>query len=353
MIVVESPPLPFDLEMLAAQYDLGELQPVRTLAGGMFANPLLIQTERGLYVCRLHAFRNTAASFRFQAEAIEGAAQQGILCAQVERTRRGEWSVPSPSDEGVMAIHQYVEGHCEDWSSWHARKLGGSGFLYRLGQRVAALHDALSVAMPGGDARLPVELPPIQFPRLVEIRDEWQNSIETLRLRESIAAQEARETLLTLLPRIESHWSTLSEKLSQLQIESVPRQIVHGDISPVNLVFANADEPYFIDWDCVHVGYRVYDALGDVLNRRYDDPASTNRFSDEEVREHLEGYESTISTPLSDAEKKLVPAFCLARQLEDLRQRLFALPRLDASLDAKYSRLIAMRLEMMDQIELN
>jgi Ser/Thr protein kinase RdoA (MazF antagonist) len=353
MIAVESPPLQFDLEMLAAHYDLGELQPVRTLAGGMFASPLLVQTERGLHVCRRQAFRSTAAAFRFQAEAIASAAQQGVLCARVACTRGGDWSVSLPGAQGVIAIHQYVEGHCEDWNNWHARKLASDGFLYRLGQRVAAMHDALTVALPAGDARLPIGLPPIQFAHLASIRHEWQGSIEILRLEKSVAANEAREALLTLMPRIEAHWSSLEENLRQLQIGSLPRQIVHGDISPVNLVFSAADEPYFIDWDCVHVGYRLYDALGDVLNRRCDDPASSNQFSAEEVRAYLEGYDATASVPLSDAERRLVPAFCLARQLEDLRQRLFALPTLAASLDAKYARLIARRVAMMDQIKLN
>lgn len=354
MIAVESPTMQFDLERLAAQYDLGELQPVRSLAGGMFARPLLVQAERGLYVCRLQVFRNTSASFRFQAEAIEGAVRQGIPCAQVERTSHGDWSVSVllPGARGVIAIHQYVEGQCADWSDWHERKFACNGFLYCLGQQVAALHNALATSMPGGDAVLSIGLPPIQFPRIAEIREEWQHSVEVLRMSKEIIAKRAAETLLSLTPRIELHWSRLLEELRRLPIGSMPQQIVHGDISPVNLVFGYADTPYFIDWDCVHVGYRLYDALGDVLNRRSDDPTSSNNFSAEEVQEYLEGYDSVTSPRLSETEWKLVPAFCLARQLEDLRQRLFALPTLDASLDSKYARLIAMRVEMMDQIEL-
>jgi hypothetical protein len=106
----------------------------------------------------------------------------------------------------------------------------------------------------------------------------------------------------------------------------------------------------FIDWDCTHLGTRLYDALGDVLNRPPDHRTDLNQFCQDHVDEYLEGYASGFSSPMSPEELRLVPLFCLARQLEDLRQRLYVLDQLDAAHDGLYAQLIKMRVEMMDQI---
>jgi aminoglycoside phosphotransferase (APT) family kinase protein len=158
---------------------------------------------------------------------------------------------------------------------------------------------------------------------------------------------------LSLQGRIESHWERLAAALRQGRIDEQPTQIVHGDISPVNMVFQSDDRVAFIDWDCVHVGHRMYDALGDVLNRPPDDRPDWNRFNLAEVEAYIDGYASRLTAPLTAGERRLAPAFCLARQLEDLRQRLFVLPKLDDAEDERYATLIGMRVEVMDQIEIN
>jgi Ser/Thr protein kinase RdoA (MazF antagonist) len=127
-------------------------------------------------------------------------------------------------------------------------------------------------------------------------------------------------------------------------------QPVHGDVSPVNMVFPPGSEFVLIDWDNAHLGFRVYDALGDVLNRPAVEDAAGARFSWEEVRRYLRGYAAATRRPLTPSELRCVPAFCLARHLEDLRQRLFVLASLAREADATYAALIAMRVLLMNQI---
>jgi Ser/Thr protein kinase RdoA (MazF antagonist) len=167
------------------------------------------------------------------------------------------------------------------------------------------------------------------------------------------ACSQARDQLLSLEVRIEQHWDALISAFAHTGFEALRRQIVHGDLSPVNIVFGPTGKMTLIDWDCVHMGHRIYDALGDVLNRPPDRMDQPVRFCRNEVAEYLAGYESTIAEPLTAGERRLIPAFCLARQLEDLRQRLQVIPNLESSQDATYARLIQIRMEMMDQIELN
>ena len=132
---------------------------------------------------------------------------------------------------------------------------------------------------------------------------------------------------------------------------ALPCHLVHGDISPVNLVFEPDGSAFaLIDWDCVHYGTRLYDALGDVLNRPPSALAASARYDWQEVRVYLEGYGAACEEPLSPPELRTVPAFCLARQLEDLRQRLHVVPMLAPELDHEYATLIRSRVAMLDQI---
>ena len=75
-----------------AEYELAPILDVTPLEGGMFLRPLLIETARGRYVLRAHAFRADAARLRFQAEAVNHVADGGFLCPRVIRDRRGRWA---------------------------------------------------------------------------------------------------------------------------------------------------------------------------------------------------------------------------------------------------------------------
>jgi len=339
------------LEQVARLYGFRELRVERELTGGMFARPIVVQTDRGTFVQRVHRFRNTEPAFRFQAEVTNAASRLGVVCPRIEPTCDGAWCVDAAG--GVVAVHEFLEGTCDSWAEWQDRKRDQRDFLHDLGRLVARLHDTLRRIEPRGDARLDYQLPPIQFGQLERTRSAWQRGMEKLRTTKTKSEKHSREAMLSFEARIEKFWDMLMGACSDNALAGVRAQIVHGDVSPVNIVFTPTGDMAFIDWDCVHIGHRVYDALGDVLNRAPHDGEAPTMFSREEVVEYLEGYESKIAEPLTNNEKRLVPAFCLARQLEDLRQRLRVIPDLVPSQDAIYAQLIAMRVETMEQIELN
>ena len=351
MKTLPTPALKRRIESLLTRYDLGEVREISLLEGGMFLKPALIETRSGKYVLRAHGFRNTEARFRFQAEAIDAAVRQGVFCARIVRDRSARVGV---EENGVFwALHQYLEGHCYNWVDWYRRKRDEPAFLPDLGAGVARMHDALRRAEPKGDASFPLELPPIQFDVLDRIRAHWQEHLEALAREPEVQAEASRQTLLRLSKRIDTHWDRLAENARELKVSELPKQIVHGDVSMVNLVFQDERQGIaFIDWDCLHLGHRLYDAIGDVLHRLPVENPEWNRFDQDEVRAYLEGYAAATDMPISEGEMACVPAFCLARQLEDLRQRLSILRELPAEKDEEYAKLIGMRVEMMDQIEM-
>lgn len=226
-----------------------------------------------------------------------------------------------------------------------------AGFMRRLGARVAHAHNALQDARPDGQAALPVECPPVQFDRLPDVRRHWHESMRRLRDQPDIAARHSREALIANDSTLEQHWDWL-EAFWNAQGSNLPRQIVHGDVSPVNMVFASdsSDDFALIDWDNLHVGLRMYDALGDVQNRAPAEQWETVQWNAEHVRQYLIGYGEALRQPPSAAELASVPMFCLARHMEDLRQRLHVLATLPPERDVEYSRIIAIRLRFMRQI---
>jgi len=328
-----------------ARFGFREFDVETTLEGGMFSQPLALWADGRRYVLRTHTFRKSVDAFRFQAEAIAAAADRGVPCARVLRLRDGTWCQPAAGGHGVLAVHEFVDGRTDDWLAWHERK-GSPQFLRDLGKQTARLHNVLRVAQPGGDPTLSIDLPPILFDCLSAIRRQWDRDLDQLALSQSHSPSVRR--LLGLRQRIGEHWQVLQETLAP-HLPSLPRQIVHGDVSPVNLI-AGRHGWAFIDWDCVHVGWRLYDALGDVLNRPPMERPDLNSFRADQVAAYLQGYAEALDEPLTDSEKAMVPAFCLARQLEDLRQRVRALPGLADEVDAEYAILIARRVDMLDQI---
>jgi len=332
------------------QYGFSQLQVEGPLGGGMFSQPLLLSTDRGKFLLRRHTFRSNIESFRFQAEATQWAHDRGVSCSTVYKTLDGDWGIELPESQCVLALHRFVEGSTLDWSTWHRLKESAPSFLVNLGVVVAQLHNCLSCAEPGGDPELSSSLPPMQFRFIREIHDHWNKCVEKLSADNQVLCRRSKSSLLSLMPRIQSHWDHLLSSLVIHLIDELPLQIVHGDVSAVNIVFDSNNSMAFIDWDCIHRGSRLYDALGDILNRYPHQQPELNRFRKTHVEAFLKGYSSALDQPLSSLELDLVPAFCLARQLEDLRQRLQVIPHLSEEHDETYSLLIGMRVEIMDQI---
>ena len=339
---------------LLERYDLGAVHEVRVLEGGMFLKPLLVAAERGRYVLRGHTFRSTEAAFRFQAEVLDSLAAKGVRCPRVVRDRGGR--VGEEREGAFWALHEYLGGTLYEWPEWHAAKADPS-FVVGLGAQMAGVHNALAevgseVGTDGAD--LSTRLPPIQFGSLEIVRQQWDGRLEELSLEGSRNAPRTAEAFLACRSRLAQHWEWLARQVCQLGVARWARQLVHGDFSPVNLVFDDSGRRFgLIDWDCLHQGIRLYDALGDILSRCPVELAEVAAYEGDKVQRYLEAYSEHARPALRTEELAAVPAFCLARQLEDLRQRLHVLADLPAGRDAEYARLVNARLRVIEGCRAN
>ena len=330
-------------------YDVGSIRSAAVLRGGMFLEPLLIDTAAGKFVLRGTRFRPTLSAFEFQAGAMNHAIEHGARCPRVLRDRQGRFG--QVHDGAVWALVEYLEGSTCPWPRWCQATHGEPGFIESIARQVARLHALLAQAEPAGNAALAPELPPIPFRYLDRARRHWNGSVDTLGQLTTIAAPQSRATFMRLRGRLDAHWQWLCAAAAAHHIPDLPRQIVHGDMSPVNLVFVEHGQGCgFVDWDNLHVGHRFYDALGDVLNRPPADQCRYHRLHLDSARRYVDSYRRCAQPPVTEHELMCVRAFCLARQMEDLRQRVLALPTLPADADAQYAALIEIRVGMMDQI---
>jgi Ser/Thr protein kinase RdoA (MazF antagonist) len=329
-------------------YDIGDIRHCEFLEGGMFLKPLLVISDAGKYVLRGHSFRNTEPSFQFQAEVLAHLQRVGIRVPQIVRDSPGRLGQRRGSV--FWALHEYIVGDKYSWTAWRAAKSVPS-FLEEIGSRIARVHDALADAEPAGESSFPSFFPPIQFQSIEAIHRQWNEDLDRLQTGTVPHAPRSRETLVTNRKEMQEYWQILREEVRSLGIYDLPRQPVHGDVSPVNMIFEHGNLGFvLIDWDCVHLGVRLYDALGDVLNRPPRELAEHSDFDFNEVRWYLKGYQKGTGRPLSHREMACVPAFCLARQLEDLRQRVCLLESLREEQDEEYAMLIRGRIRMLSHI---
>jgi Ser/Thr protein kinase RdoA (MazF antagonist) len=334
------------LQQALGRYELGSVSLVEILPGGMFLKPVHVITETGEWVLRGHRFRNSEEAFRFQASTLDALRQKGVRCPRVLPDRFGklgfEWG------DAFWAVYEYIPGHKYSWTEWESAKTG-TGFLERLGEHVALVHDMLSSIRPCGDGSFSPFLPPVQFSYLDMAQDQWHADIARLTTNSSCAPPSSRAALLENRVIIAEMWKLLTTAVVRDGLADLSLQLVHGDISPVNLIF-EGETATLIDWDCLHYGVRIYDLLGDVVNRPSASRAGGSEFRREEAERLLCGYDRVSTRPFSREERRAIATFSMARQLEDLRQRMAVLPSLTSEEDADYAALIRGRVSMLNQI---
>lgn len=330
---------------LARAYGLSSPRAAGELPGGMFLRPLILEADEGKYVVRGHTFRRSAATFRFQAETTNAAADAGVPCPRVLRRLDGRWG--EARDDAFWALHEYADGAPVAWPDWQRRKRD-PGFLEDLGAWAASVHNVLACLRPAGSPALSLKLPPIRFHRLNACAQSALHAVASL---EQARSRCPRTVRALKAQEIAEAWRLLLAAAARLRPSALPRQVVHGDISPVNLVWRRGVKaPTLIDWDCAHIGLRLYDALGDVLLRAPVNVAGRADLDLREVAAYVRGYAGATAHPLTTAERECIPLFLLARQLEDLRQRAAVAPQLSEDRDEEYAALIAMRVDVLRQL---
>ena len=129
----------------------------------------------------------------------------------------------------------------------------------------------------------------------------------TLSSRDSFAGDEAE--LATLIQLVLSAYDDAADAVNREGFENEPRQLVHADWHPGNLVYLNGKVAAVIDFDAIKLSQRVTDVASGALHFSIlatGDPADwPDQLDEERFGAFLDGYESL--SPLREAERRCIP----------------------------------------------
>jgi len=112
----------------------------------------------------------------------------------------------------------------------------------------------------------------------------------------------------TVVHTLYEYYDAAADKVNTLGAEAMPRQVIHGDWHPGNLIFRKDEVVGVIDYDSCRVAERAVDVANGLLHFSLLAGRHPNEWPDEADEERLEtfaaGYRSTVA--LTDVELRCV-----------------------------------------------
>ncbi len=280
----------FDISEVAivlSHYDLGVVHAVREFRRGSRHSPkLLIKSEKGAFILKRRAHgRDDPVKVAFCHNLQRTLARARYPLPRLALTRSG---VSMLNIGGRMyELFEYISGQVYD-HSLHA--------TFEAGQALALFHLVLSGETPeweppgSGYHRSPHIIPNLAYiPH---------------RLRD--------DSLLGLIDSLRESYMRAGERVEAAGLAEWPRQIIHGDWHPGNMLFKESRIVAVIDYDTARVQPRVLDIANGMLQfsitRAGEDPLTWPAEPDEgRLKRFCRGYDSKADPMISKAELQTLP----------------------------------------------
>lgn len=199
-----------------------------------------------------------------------------------------------PADSGKLWVMR--QGQPYYMTGWiHGRPMGTEQDCEQLGHALAKLHT------------LRCGLPPTPKSATLEQVRLWKVKDRYLR-KNMVQAASANPALRRAVGKYGAAWKRFSDEAwSEIRHPDISRlcaqekanpALIHGDITPPNVIIANDERLHIIDWDFIRVGSTYADTAKTIMN--------TTGFNTTFIEAFLRGYEGI--RPLSPPERKLVTA---------------------------------------------
>ncbi|MGE5222570.1 MAG: phosphotransferase enzyme family protein [Omnitrophica WOR_2 bacterium] len=163
------------------------------------------------------------------------------------------------------------------------------------------LHAAL-----GGFAQIP-EIPPPEVENY-SLPVDLEAGLARVRSRIEMAQAEGRSQALNICALVESSLPYITEEWQRLG-QYLPRQLVHGDFGPGNILF-DQDQPAAIgDFDFINVHERIFDLAYMLfwMLERLEPDLPYNRRSWKGPGTIIQNYQAAMGQPLTAGERKFLP----------------------------------------------
>jgi len=240
----------FEAELLAtclSHYDLGIIKGIRRFpAGSRRAPKVIIKSEKGTFLFKRRAHgRDLQAKVAFTHQLQLHLAAQNFPLPHLVGTRDTNNSMLVLDDQ-VYEMFEYIQGKGYD-SSLDATFNSG---------RILGLYHKL-LANFTSDYNPPTG----SYHNAPAIRQAIGKTVSSL----PIDSRPSGEELPTTVKRIEDVYLSSAQKVQEIGLGGWPKQIVHGDWHPGNMLFRDRHVVAVIDYDAARVQQRVIDFANGVL----------------------------------------------------------------------------------------
>jgi Ser/Thr protein kinase RdoA (MazF antagonist) len=266
-----------ELVCILSHYDIGVILRLKPLSGGNRRTPkMVLISEKGKYILKRHPKgKEDLAQVTFTHEIQKHLAAQSFPVTALVATR-GDNETALQLDHHIYELFEFVSGTRYDGSPEQTAEAA---------RRLAEFHRLL--------ASFPHRLPSVNC---YHDSPAVRRHLKTIGSeRSALPNTQMRSTSDTLM-RL---YNDSCVRVSQLDFDSWPRQVIHGDWHPGNMLFSKGKLAAVLDFDAVRVASTIIDLANGMLQFSIvggrPNPADwPDYFDEEKLDQFVKGYRSVI-----------------------------------------------------------
>jgi len=274
--------------VVLSHYDLGVISAIREFRRGSRHSPkLLIKSQKGRFILKRRAHgRDDPVKVAFTHQIQRKLYKQGYPLPRIALTRDTRESMLSIGGR-MYELFEFIRGENYDFSL-HA--------TFEAGQGLALFHKILAGVEPdwqppgSGYHRSPHVAPNLDF----------------------IPHRLGDESIAQVCADLKEAYIRAAERAESAGFSEWPRQIIHGDWHPGNMLFRDSKVVAVIDYDTARVQPRALDIANGTLQfsitRNPDDPSTWPDEPDEgRLKRFCRGYDAAATDLISTRELEALP----------------------------------------------
>ena len=284
------------VDNILSQYGLDLIGRPKSSSSGVRNQSLIVNTSRGKKLLKGYKESLGQSTIIQEHSILKYLTQLNFPCTRLNHTKNGETIINY--DHQRFALFDFIEGgfHTYDYVLFPRVN---SQFIALAGETLGCLHAALKDFLPEG-------YNPDGFRSKTGDRwrnDEWiTNKLAfCLEKTQKFIATGKKNRMRRLLNRARHFNNIIAHSNTMILKATLPRQIIHKDYGPSNLLFLKDGPPIVLDFEIARLDWRIVDIIsgwkGFCMKRSGYDLKKMKYF--------LESYQTRIS--LGEKELKLIP----------------------------------------------
>lgn len=288
----------FELVVVLSYFDIGIIEAVQEFPRGSRKSPkLLIRTDQGLFLLKRRArTRDDAYKTAFCHKLQLYLAERQFPLPHLVGTKTTNNSMLQLKD-GIYELFEYIKGNTYDNSLRSTEDAG---------RTLAVFHQLLR------EYESDYEPPTGSYHASRSVVAALQMAPAVLAKFNPDMTREQQEQMLEMLKFLHASYRDAVEKVNELGLDSWPKQIIHGDWHPGNMVFRHQRVAAVIDYDAARLQQRIIDIANGALQFSIlgggEDASNWPDYLDESrFKRFVRGYDSIPGCVLSRAEIHATP----------------------------------------------